>query len=148
METINKSKQTLAFINDKSPIVDIICNDLINLGFDILYRSENIGAGISRLSALKSHPEICIVDLDFYNTKVLEDLQELRTKYPSIKLIAFGDVESKQVVKSLLNIGFVGYLLVGSDRNDFKKAIEIVSDGRRYFSTGLAKTAQEDFSNN
>ena len=147
METTNKTKQTLAFIQDKSPIVDIICDDLTDLGFEILYRSEHIEDGITQLSSLKSLPEVCIIDLDFYDKNVLAELQELRIKYPSIKLIAFSDKDSDQAVKSLLEIGFVGYLLIGSDAEDFKKAIEVVSNDGRYFSVGVAKIAQEYFSN-
>ncbi|WP_324756184.1 response regulator [Sphingobacterium thalpophilum] len=145
MDTINKPQQTLAFINDKSPIADSICNDLTNLGFEVLYRSEHIENGIPQLSALKSLPEVCIIDLDFYDTNVLAQLQELRTKYPGIKLIAHSDRDTKKAVKPLLDIGFAGYLLIGSDADDFKKAIEGVSNGGRYFSVGVAKIAQEYF---
>lgn len=147
METTNKTKQTLAFIHDKSPIVDIICNDLIDLGFEILSRSEHIEDGITQLFSLKSLPEVCIIDLDFYDKNVLAELQELRTKYPTIKLIAFSDKDSEQAVKSLLEIGFAGYLLFGSDADDLKKAIEVVSNDGRYFSVGVAKIAQEYFAN-
>ncbi|SEH63622.1 hypothetical protein SAMN02927937_00610 [Paenimyroides aquimaris] len=148
METVNTSQQTLAFIHDKSPIADIICNDLTDLEFEILYRSEHIGNGITQLSALKSLPEVCIIDLDFYDKNVLAELQELHTKYPSMKLIAFSDRDSEQAVKPLLEIGFAGYLLIGSDADDFKKAIEGVANGGRYFSVGVADIAQEYFGNN
>ena len=147
MKTINKAQQTLVFINDKSPILDSISNDLTDLGFEVLYRSEHIGDGIIQLSALKSLPEVCIIDLDFYDKNVLAGLQELRTKYPSIKLIAFSDKDSEQAVKPLLEMGFSGYLLIGSDADDFKKAIEGVSGGGRYFSVGVAKIVQEYFGN-
>lgn len=145
METINKTEQTLAFIHDKSPIIDIICNNLTDLGFEILYRSEHIEDGITQLSALKSLPKVCIIDLDFYDMNVLAELQELRTKYPTIKLIAHSDRDTEKVVKPLLEIGFAAYLLIGSDADDFKKAIEGVSNGGRYFSVGVAKIAEEYF---
>lgn len=145
MDTINKTGQTLAFINDKSPIIDIICNDLTDLGFETLYRSEHIEDGITQLSALEKLPTVCIIDLDFYDKNVLAELQELHTKYPSMKLIAFSDKDSEQSVKPLLEIGFAGYLLIGSDADDFRKAIEGVSNGGRYFSVGVAKIAQEYF---
>jgi len=148
METgTTQQKITLAFINDKSPIVDIICNDLANSGTEILFRSENIEDGITQLSALKSLPEVCIIDLDFYDKNILAELQELRTKYPSIKLIAHSDIDTEKAIKPLLEIGFDSYLLIGSDADDFKKAIEGVSNGGGYFSVGVAKIAQEYFGN-
>ena len=148
METTNKPQKTLAFINDKSPILDTVCNDLTNSGFEVLYRSEHIEDGITQLSALEQLPKVCIIDLDFYDKNVLAGLQELRTKYPSIKLIAHSDRDTEQAVKPLLEMVFAGYLLIGSDTDDFKKAIEGVFNNGRYFSMGVAKIAQEYFGNN
>lgn len=135
------------FINDKSPILDLTCNDLVASGIEVLFRSENIEDGLSQLSALKELPKVCIIDLDFYDNNVLAQLQELRTQYPTIKLIAHSDIDAEKAVKSLLEIGFAGYLLIGSDADDFKKVIDVVTNGGRYFSVGVAEIAQEYFSN-
>ena len=124
METgTTQQKITLAFINDKSPILDLTCNDLVASGIEILFRCENIEDGLSQLSALKELPTVCIIDLDFYDKNVLAQLQELRTKYPTIKLIAHSDIDDEKVGKAILNIGFSSYLLVGSDTMNFKKLI-------------------------
>ena len=148
MNTVNNPEQTnIAFINDKSPILDLTCNDLVASGIEVLFRSENIEDGLSQLPALKTLPNICIIDLDFYNKNVLAQLQELRTQYPTIKLIAHSDIDAEKAVKSLLEIGFAGYLLIGSDVDDFKKAIDVVTNGDRYFSVGVAEITQEYFSN-
>ena len=123
MDTINRPKQSLAFINDKSLILDSICNDLSGSGFAIIFRAETIEDAITQLAALKSLPEVCIIDLDFYDKNVLAGLQELRTKYPGVRFIAHSDIDNEKVGKALLDIGFLSYLLVGSDIIDFKKAI-------------------------
>ena len=149
METVNNLDQTsIAFINDKSPILDLTNNDLVASGIEVLFRSENIEDGLSQLPALKTLPNICIIDLDFYNKNVLAQLQEMRTQYPTINLIAHNDIDAEKAVKPLLEIGFTGYLLIGSDADDFKKAIEVVINGGRYFSMGVAKIAQKYFGNN
>ena len=41
-----QQKIALAFINDKSPILDLICNELLSSGIEILFRSENIEDGL------------------------------------------------------------------------------------------------------
>ncbi|MEE1885022.1 hypothetical protein [Pedobacter flavus] len=79
---------------------------------------------------------------------MLVQLQKLRTQYPNIKLIAHSDIDTEKTVKSLLEIGFAGYLLIGSDADDFRKAIEVVINGKRYFSMEVAGIAKEYFSNN
>ena len=122
-----QQKITLAFINDKSPILDLICNELISSGIEILFRSENIEDGLIKLSALNELPKICIIDLDFYDKNILSQLKKLRVLFPTIKLIAHSDVDTEKTIKALLKIGFAGYLLIGSDVEDFKKAIEGVT---------------------
>lgn len=130
METGTAQKKiTLAFINDKSPILDLICKDLVASGIEVLFRSENIEDGLSQLSALKELPQVCIIDLDFFDKNVLKQLQEFKTKYPSIKLIAHSDIDNEKIGKTLLDIGFSSYLLIGTDTDGFKKVIERVSNG-------------------
>ena len=128
METGTAQKKiTLAFINDKSPILDFICKDLIASGTEVLFRSESMEDGLSQLSSLNELPKICIIDLDFYDKNILSQLQKLRVLFPTIKLIAHSDVDTEKTIKALLKIGFAGYLLIGSDVEDFKKAIEGVT---------------------
>lgn len=128
METDTKlNKITLAFINDKSPILDVICNNLIASEFDVLFRSESIEDGLSQLSALNKLPKVCIIDLDFYDKNVLAQLQDLKTQFPTLKLIAHSDVDEEKTVTALLKIGFSSHLIIGSDVDDFRKAIEVVT---------------------
>ncbi len=141
------NKTTTAFINDKSPIIDVICNDLVASGINVLFHSENIEDGLSQLSVLQELPQSCIIDLDFYDRNVLAQLRKLKSKYQNIKLIAFSDKESEKAVIPLLEIGFDSYLLIGSDADDFKKAIEGAINDKRYFSMGVSKIAHEYFSN-
>lgn len=149
METCtSQQKITLAFINDKSPILDLICNDLIASGLEVLSRFESIDDGLRKLFPLNELPEACIIDLDFYDNHILKQLQKLKRKYPTIKLIAHSDIDTEKAVKPLLEIGFDSYLLIGSDADNFKEAINIVANGGRYFSVGVAEIAQEYFTNN
>lgn len=125
METDAHQKEiSVAFINDKSPVLDEICKSLATSGTNILFRSENIKDGLFQLSALKTLPKVCIIDLDFYSKVILEQLQEIRKQYPSIKLIAYSDIDTEKTIKALLGLGFSGYVLLG---DELEKAIEIIS---------------------
>lgn len=127
METANTPKKiSIAFINDKNPILDLICNDLTASGIEVLFRSENIEDGLSQLSALQVLPKTTIIDLDFYDGNVLEQLRELKAKYPNIRLIAHSDIDDNETAKALLEIGIESYLLIGNDADDFKRVIEKV----------------------
>ena len=73
--------------------------------------------------ASKTGKATCIVDLDFYDHKILSQLQKIEAKYPTIKLISHSDIDNEKVGKALLDIGFFSCLLVGSGVDDFKKSI-------------------------
>lgn len=130
MDTERKAKHiSIAFINDKSPILDTLSKDILTSGFEILFKSENIEDGITQLSELKSLPQVCIIDLDFYDKNILAQLHSLTSQCPSVKLIAHSDIDEENTVKSILEIGFNGYLLIGSDADSFRKAIDRAING-------------------
>lgn len=125
METDAQQKKfSVAFINDKSPVLDEICKSLATSGMKIVFRSEHIKDGLFQLLALKTLPKVCVIDLDFYSKETIQQLIEIRTQYPSIKLIAYSDIDEENIVSSLVKLGFSSYLLVGSDTDDLKKAFK------------------------
>lgn len=124
-----QQKITLGFINDKSPILDLITNELIASGIEVIFQSETIEDGLSQLSRLNELPEVCIIDLDFYDKQILSKLQKLRLEYSTIKLIAHSDIDDEKIGKTLLDIGFLSCLLIGSDVDDFKRAIDKAVNG-------------------
>lgn len=74
-------------------------------------------------------PDVCIIDLDFYDKDIVVQLQELRKEYSSVKLIAHSDIDDEKVGKALLYIGFSSCLLIGSYVDDFKRAIDNAVNG-------------------
>ena len=130
METDTQFKKiTLAFINEKSLILDLISNELTASGFKLLVRSENIEEGLLQLALLTELPLACIIDLDFYDKNILAQLQELKAQHPAIKLIAHSDIDDEKVGRALLDIGFSSCLLIGSNVDDFRKAIDKTING-------------------
>ena len=146
MDTVKNFKSSgIAFINDKSVIIDHICDNFLDAGGTVTFCSKNIQDGLTQLSTVQETPEVCIIDLDFYEEDVLAQLQELKTSYPELKLIAHSDIDTEKTITSLLAIGIDGYLLLGSDPEDFRNAITSVLNNKKYFSAGVAKIAQEYF---
>lgn len=96
METKNINRITTAFINDKSPNMDLIHNDLITSDVSVIFRSDNITEENNELSSLKKLPAVCIIDLDFHDKGVMKQLRELRSQYPTMKLIAHSDIDDKE----------------------------------------------------
>lgn len=119
-----KQKKTIGFINEKSPILDLICDDLTASEFEIIFRSETIEDGLYQLSKLQELPKVCIIDLDFYDKQILSQLQKFRIEYPTMKLISHSDIDNEKVGRALLDIGFSSCLLVGSDVDDFRRVAD------------------------
>ncbi len=127
MDTVNSLEtNNIAFINDKNPVIDAVAKDLATSGINILFRAEDVKDALSQLSALKELPDVCVIDLDFHDKGVLTQLGVLKTKYPNLKLIIHSDIDDVETVKALSKIGIDSYLLMGSDVDDFKRAIERV----------------------
>src|SRR5690606_41199091 len=101
METKNINRITTAFINDKSPVMDLMHDDLVASGVDVVFRSDNIVDGNNQLSLLKTLPNICIIDLDFFDKGIMKQLRELRSQYPTLKLIAHSDTRSEEHTSEL-----------------------------------------------
>lgn len=96
METDAQKKEiSVTFINDKSLVLDEICNSLSTSGTEIVFRSEDIKGGLFQLSTFKTLPKACIIDLDFYSKEIIKQFREFRTQYPSIKLIAHSEMGMK-----------------------------------------------------
>lgn len=121
METENINPITAAFINDKSPIMDAIHDNLITSSIDVIFRSDNIANGNKQLSSLKTLPDVCIIDLDLSDKDITTQLRELRSQYLTMKFIAHSDTDDEKIIKMLFEFGFSKYVLIGED---MKKAIE------------------------
>lgn len=126
METKNISRITTAFINDKSPVMDLIHDDLVASGGDVVFRSDNVADGNNQLSSLTTLPNICIIDLDFSDKDIMKQIRELRSQYPTLKLIAHSDMDDEKIIRELAELGFSKYVLIGSD---MKKTIDGVVNG-------------------
>lgn len=127
METKNISRITTAFINDKSPVMDLIHDDLVASGVDVVFRSDNVADGNNQLSSLTTLPNICIIDLDFSDKDIMKQIRELRSQYPTLKLIAHSDMDDEKVIRELADLGFSKYVLIGEN---IKKAIDGAVNGR------------------
>ncbi len=123
MENKNIDRITTAFINDKSPVMDLMRDDLVASGVDVVFRSDNIADGNNQLYLLKTLPNICIIDLDFFDKGIMKQLRELRSQYPKMKLIAHSDMDDEKNIRELAELGFSKYVLIGED---LKKAIKDV----------------------
>lgn len=81
--------------------------------------------------------DLVLMDLDMPVMNGLEAMQEIRKKYPAMRVIVLTMHEEKSLVKKLTDLGAKGYLFKNADKDELLTAMRRVYEGGVYFSAGL-----------
>jgi two-component system nitrate/nitrite response regulator NarL len=103
---------------------------------------EVVGEATDGLEALKSveinQPDLLILDIRMPNLTGIEVVEKLRSQNNSVKIVMLSMHESEEYVLKSIKAGADGYLLKGSSKEEFLKALHTVSDGGKYFSGDIS----------
>jgi two-component system, NarL family, nitrate/nitrite response regulator NarL len=101
-----------------------------------------VGEATDGLEALKiveiEKPDLLILDIRMPNLTGIEVVEKLRTQNNSIKIVMLSMHESEEYVLKSIKAGADGYLLKGSSKEEFLKAVHTVSNGGKYFSGDIS----------
>ncbi|PBJ14204.1 response regulator transcription factor [Flavobacterium sp. ACN6] len=103
---------------------------------------EVVGEAIDGADALEvvaeSKPDLLIVDIRMPNLTGIEVVEKLRSENNDVKIIMLSMHESEEYVLKSIKAGADGYLLKGSSKEEFLKALHSVSAGGKYFSGDIS----------
>ncbi|BDU27246.1 MULTISPECIES: response regulator transcription factor [unclassified Flavobacterium] len=103
---------------------------------------EVVGEAIDGADALEvvaeSKPDLLIVDIRMPNLTGIEVVEKLRSENNDIKIIMLSMHESEEYVLKSIKAGADGYLLKGSSKEEFLKALHSVAAGGKYFSGDIS----------
>jgi two-component system nitrate/nitrite response regulator NarL len=103
---------------------------------------EVIGEATDGLEALKAvelnQPDLLILDIRMPNMTGLEVVEKLRTQNSPVKIVMLSMHESEEYVLKAIKAGADGYLLKGSSKEEFLKALNTVAEGGKYFSGDIS----------
>lgn len=103
---------------------------------------EVVGEAIDGADALEvvatSKPDLLIVDIRMPNLTGIEVVEKLRSESNSVKIIMLSMHESEEYVLKSIKAGADGYLLKGSSKEEFLKALHTVAAGGKYFSGDIS----------
>ena len=85
-------------------------------------------------------PDLLILDIRMPNLTGIEVVEQLRGKNNLVKIIMLSMHESEEYVLKSIQAGADGYLLKGSSKEEFLKAVQTVSNGGKYFSGDISST--------
>jgi len=103
---------------------------------------EVVGEAIDGADALEvvaaTKPDLLIVDIRMPNLTGIEVVEKLRSENNTVKIIMLSMHESEEYVLKSIKAGADGYLLKGSSKEEFLKALHNVAAGGKYFSGDIS----------
>lgn len=103
---------------------------------------EVVGEATDGLEALKSveinQPNLLILDIRMPNMTGIEVVEKLRSQNNLVKIVMLSMHESEEYVLKSIKAGADGYLLKGSSKEEFLKALNTVAEGGKYFSGDIS----------
>jgi two-component system nitrate/nitrite response regulator NarL len=112
---------------------------------------EVVGEATDGLEALKvvenEHPDLLILDIRMPNLTGIEVVEKLRRQNNLVKIVMLSMHESEEYVLKSIKAGADGYLLKGSSKEEFLKALHTVANGGKYFSGDISSILISQLSN-
>lgn len=103
---------------------------------------EVVGEAIDGADALEviaaAQPDLLIVDIRMPHLTGIEVVEKLRNDNNNLKIIMLSMHESEEYVLKSIKAGADGYLLKGSSKEEFLKALHTVALGGKYFSGDIS----------
>jgi two-component system nitrate/nitrite response regulator NarL len=110
-----------------------------------------VGEATDGLEALKVveelKPDLLILDIRMPNMTGIEVVEKLRAQGNLVKIVMLSMHESEEYVLKSIKAGADGYLLKGSSKEEFLKAVHTVSNGGKYFSGDISSILIGQLSN-
>jgi DNA-binding NarL/FixJ family response regulator len=132
----------------RNPIRVVLADDHVFVRDGIKSLLENeanievVGEATDGLEALKmvesNQPDLLILDIRMPNLTGIEVVEKLRSQNNSVKIVMLSMHESEEYVLKSIRAGADGYLLKGSSKEEFLKALHTVSEGGKYFSGDIS----------
>ncbi|MEO7977519.1 response regulator transcription factor [Flavobacterium sp.] len=95
--------------------------------------------GADALEVVAAHtPDLLIVDIRMPHLTGIEVVEKLRSDNNDVKIIMLSMHESEEYVLKSIKAGADGYLLKGSSKDEFLKALHTVANGGKYFSGDIS----------
>lgn len=104
--------------------------------------------GLEAMQTVESNkPDLLIVDIRMPHLTGIEVVEKLRSQNNPVKIIVLSMHESEEYVLKSIRAGADGYLLKGSSKEEFLKALHTVANGGKYFSGDISSILIDQLKN-
>ncbi len=107
-------------------------------GLDIVAEAEN---GIQALKACGEHEiDLIIMDVNMPEMDGIEATKMIKEKYPDVKILALTMSDNDVHIRKMIEAGASGYILKNAGREELKKAVQSLMEGKHYFSDSATQS--------
>lgn len=124
---MENSVPAVAIVDDQSVMREVARSFLLQNGYAVSLEAVNGLDLLAQLEDIEKLPDICLLDLNMPEMDGFETARNLRSRFPSIRILAFSLSAEKSQVEEILECGADGFLPKESDPNRWKKELAGVS---------------------
>jgi two-component system nitrate/nitrite response regulator NarL len=111
--------------------------------FSIIGESTQPLSVVSLLSEIQ--PDILITDVGMPGMSGVELSRCVKSKFPSIKILALSMFGDTQIISEMIDAGISGYILKNSGKKELIEALTKISQGQNYFSHDIKLQLMKSF---
>jgi DNA-binding NarL/FixJ family response regulator len=111
---------------------------------EVVYEASDGDEALEMLP--KTQADLLIADIRMPNMSGIELVRELKSKNINVKTLMLSMHDSENYVLQSIDAGADGYLLKGSSKAEFLKALEKIMAGDKYFSGDISSILLKNFS--
>lgn len=105
-------------------------NDSANM--NVISEAKNGTEAIANIEIAK--PDVVLMDINIDGKLDVDTTEQIKKRWPEIKVVAFSMHDEVQVIKRMLKAGASGYLLKNAPHSELIRAVNAVTEGQSYYS--------------
>ena len=119
-------------------------NDSSNM--EVISEAKNGSEAISKIEDAK--PDVVLMDINIEGKLDVHTTEQIKKRWPEIKVVAFSMHDEVQVIKRMLKAGASGYLLKNAPHNELVRAVNAVTEGQSYYSQEVLDVMTQSITSN
>ncbi len=140
-------KKTIYITDDHKIVAEGICSFFIgNENYEIIgcfYNGSDLLDNIK-----KKQPDIIILDIKMPGLTGIHIAKIVSSEYPDVRIIFLSSNTDEKTINEAIKAGGVGFLSKDVAEDEFLFALDKVSTGQTYYSTGVQQTLFNSFTKN
>ncbi len=123
---------TVAHVEDHPMLRKLLGMHLYREGFATSHEASNGKDFLEKLDNGGAIPDVCLLDLNMPIMDGFETARQLRTKYPTVKILAYSGNDFPQRVEEVLDCGAHGFISKDVAPEEIRKALLAVFNNQSF----------------